>query len=277
MPRKKTLRKFVMFRNTLLAGPIASAFMLLGTVYPHQASAAQFSTFFSAEPAPLVAQVRDGGGRFMGGGGGGGGGRSFGGGGGGGFSGRSGGGGFSGGGGRSFGGGGGFSGGGARSFNSGGGTRSFNGSGSGSNGGRSFGGGFSGGNRFSGGSAVTRRDNGGGAFVRRGGDGRPNRTFVFQGGDGQRRFGSAGDGSRRFWKGDGKRWAGNDYDRGHKGRHHHRRHRYFARSLFLYPGYYDWGYDTASYEYDCEWLRQRALYTGSRYWWWRYQVCSDWY
>jgi hypothetical protein len=259
----------MMFRNTLLAVPMASAFMLLGTAYSNQASAAQFSNFFADDPTPLVELVRDGGGRNFMGGGGGGGGRSFGGGGGG----RSfggGGGGFGGGGGRSFGGGGGgFGGGGGRSFGGGGG-RSFGG-GFGGSGGRSFGG--SGGHSFSGGSmnggAIIRRGDSGGPFIRRGGDGGGSRAFTYKR--------DGGDGPRRYWKGDGKRWADYGRDHHHKGKHHHRRHRFFASSLFGYPGYDYWPYDVASYDYDCEWLRQKALYTGSRYWWWRYQLCTDWY
>src|SRR5687768_10335374 len=91
--RGKKRRNFVMFRYKLLAVPMASAFMLLGTAHTHQASAAQFSNLFATDATPIVEPVRDGGGRFMRDGGGGGGGRGFGGGGG-----------FSGGG-RSFGGG----------------------------------------------------------------------------------------------------------------------------------------------------------------------------
>ncbi len=52
------------------------------------------------------------------------------------------------------------------------------------------------------------------------------------------------------------------------GHHHHRRHVrggvYFATPFY---GYYD--YD------DCGWLRRRAIETGSRYWWRRYQECRD--
>lgn len=56
------------------------------------------------------------------------------------------------------------------------------------------------------------------------------------------------------------------------GRHgHHRGH--FARGFGYGPwlgyGYYD-GYYGAD---DCSWLRRKALETGSRYWWRRYNDC----
>lgn len=50
------------------------------------------------------------------------------------------------------------------------------------------------------------------------------------------------------------------------GSHHHRH--YYRRRLFigapLAVGYYSYGYG------GCRWLRSRALYTGSPYWWDRY-------
>jgi hypothetical protein len=46
-------------------------------------------------------------------------------------------------------------------------------------------------------------------------------------------------------------------------RHHHRFHH---RRLFV--GDYAYGYGD-----DCYWLRRRALYTGSPYWWRRYYAC----
>ena len=53
---------------------------------------------------------------------------------------------------------------------------------------------------------------------------------------------------------------------GHHGHRHHRHHGHiFIGAPFLYGGYYAYG--------DCYWLRRRALYTGSPYWWNRYYAC----
>jgi hypothetical protein len=61
------------------------------------------------------------------------------------------------------------------------------------------------------------------------------------------------------------------------GSHHHHRH-YHHRRLFIgVPfgyGYYNYGY---GYGYGCYWLRSRALYTGSPYWWNRYHACLNGY
>jgi hypothetical protein len=71
----------------------------------------------------------------------------------------------------------------------------------------------------------------------------------------------------RFYGGSSYRsyaWAGP--------RIHHRRH--FRRGIIVgaplaYGAYY--------YGSGCEWLRRRALYTGSGYWWNRYYACVDGY
>ena len=57
------------------------------------------------------------------------------------------------------------------------------------------------------------------------------------------------------------------------GRHHfafrhHRHHRVFAFA----PAYYDYGYADG-----CYWLKRRAIYTGSGYWWNRYYGCVNGY
>jgi hypothetical protein len=49
-------------------------------------------------------------------------------------------------------------------------------------------------------------------------------------------------------------------------RHHH--HRFLA----VAPYYYDYGYGDG-----CYWLKRRALYTGSGYWWNRYYNCINGY
>jgi hypothetical protein len=49
-------------------------------------------------------------------------------------------------------------------------------------------------------------------------------------------------------------------------RHHHR-FRHFAFIGYPY-------YDTDYYGGDCGWLYSRAIYSGSRYWWYRYYQCT---
>jgi hypothetical protein len=56
-----------------------------------------------------------------------------------------------------------------------------------------------------------------------------------------------------------------DGDRHH--RHHHGHDNFF---IGAYPYVYDYDYYAGN---DCEWLRQRAIATGSEYWWSRYQSC----
>ena len=53
----------------------------------------------------------------------------------------------------------------------------------------------------------------------------------------------------------------------------HFRHRHvFVGAPFLYGGYYGYGYGDG-----CYWLRRKALYTGSPYWWNRYNACISGY
>jgi hypothetical protein len=79
----------------------------------------------------------------------------------------------------------------------------------------------------------------------------------------------------------GSRFVGRpDFYRGghrHYGHRHPHRHygRHFRRGIiigapFVYGGYYS-GYGS------CRWLRIRALETGSRYWWARYEDCLNGY
>lgn len=56
----------------------------------------------------------------------------------------------------------------------------------------------------------------------------------------------------------------------HRHRFHHRhwggprlRYRYWGPTIGIYGGYYN----------RCGWLRQRAAYSGSSYWWRRYNAC----
>jgi hypothetical protein len=115
----------------------------------------------------------------------------------------------------------------------------------------------------------------------RGGDG-PSRSF-----DGGRRRGDGigpRDGGGRAFRGDrdgGARAYRGDRGRGDRdgrrgGRHHDRG--FIRRHGHRYswgPGIGFWFYDGYYYG-DCDWLRRRAIVTGSRYWWRRYYLCIDW-
>ena len=57
---------------------------------------------------------------------------------------------------------------------------------------------------------------------------------------------------------------------GHK---RHRKHRHAKHGLFYDHGYY---YGHNPYR-ACRWLKRKARYTGSHYWWKRYQRCMDRY
>ena len=60
------------------------------------------------------------------------------------------------------------------------------------------------------------------------------------------------------------------YAKPRHGRHHHKHHRFFAFA----PYGYDYGY---GYGDGCYWLKNRAIYTGSDYWWNRYYNCLNGY
>ena len=82
------------------------------------------------------------------------------------------------------------------------------------------------------------------------------------GGGGGRGYGGSahhmGSGGYRFY-------SGNNFRSGHVHRFHHNRTVFLVGAPYVY-GYYD-------YADGCYWMRQRALYTGSRYWWSRYHAC----
>jgi hypothetical protein len=248
-----------MFRKIMIAAPLASAIAWGAPAVYEAAQAAQISPASGAVSTLLVQPIRDfprggGGGFGRGGGGSGGGMRSFGG----------------GGGMRNFGGGGG----GIRSFDGGGRMRggSFGGMRGIDRGPR--GGSFGGGERFrtlgpirrgnGPGFAGRRFDGGSSAFIRRGDGDR---------GNSRRQW--AGNGDRPRWH-PGKRHG---WKHGHKGdwRHKHRVRR-FGRHIFWGPSV-DFYYYDGYYYGNCEWLRERAVYTGSHYWWRRYELCRyyDWY
>jgi len=66
----------------------------------------------------------------------------------------------------------------------------------------------------------------------------------------------------------GRIHAGRSLRLHHGGRHFHR-HR-FARNLIIGVPL---AYGAYTYSSGCEWLRHRALVTGSPYWWHRYNAC----
>ena len=84
----------------------------------------------------------------------------------------------------------------------------------------------------------------------------------------------SGDGDRnvRRDRGDGDRDGYNRRD-GRHGDRGDRRHR-GTRHVWG-PGVEFWFYDGYYYG-DCDWLREKAMDTGSRYWRTRYRLCRDW-
>ncbi len=256
-----------MFRKMVMAAPLAGVLALSPAALDQQAHAAQFSPPSDYGSSPLLQLVRSGGVIMHGGGGGGGGGGrgSFGGGG------RMGG----------FGGGPAFRGG----MGYGGAGRSFN----------SFSAGRS--NHSLGVSRGPVFRDGGASIGRRSFD-RPGRFAVRSfdrmprgGFDGSSGYIRRGDGAHlykrdfsnrtKFYGNGGRRnFAHNDHDGNWRGKHDRRHHRLrrFSHFFFFGPGYDDYYYDYAtSYYNDCEWLRLRAISTGSVYWWRRYRQCEDWY
>jgi hypothetical protein len=105
---------------------------------------------------------------------------------------------------------------------------------------------------------------GGGGYSRGGGGG-----GYGGGGGGGRYMGGGGNGGRSYSYsgGSGYRYGGGDGGR----RHAHRFHG--NRNAYLYGVPYAYGYSDYYYSNGCSWLRQRALYTGSPYWWDRYYSC----
>lgn len=86
-------------------------------------------------------------------------------------------------------------------------------------------------------------------------------------------------GGARFHRGGGVRrmHRGGRYSGGYRHRHRHRGYRYrgwgsgiyLATPYVYYGGYYGYG--------ECGWLRRKAVRTGSRYWWRRYNRCRNYY
>jgi hypothetical protein len=59
-------------------------------------------------------------------------------------------------------------------------------------------------------------------------------------------------------------------------RHVHRHHRHVHRRVFIAaPVYYSRPVVYRAYDDGCYWLKRRAIYTGSPYWWNRYYACRE--
>ena len=79
------------------------------------------------------------------------------------------------------------------------------------------------------------------------------------------RFVERNDRSDRF---DHRRFSERDHDFDR----FHNRHRVFRNGVWV------WAYGPDYYSYnDCWWVRERALATGSPYWWSRYNYCVGYY
>lgn len=143
-----------------------------------------------------------------------------------------------------------------------------------------------GGGGFGGGGGGFSRGMGGGGFSRGMGGGGFSRGM---GGGGQR-FGGFKGGPRvgGFNRGPGRSFyrdrggprfygGGGGYRKfkGHAGRHHHHHHHKHHRRFRGFAHYgLPYVYAYSSYDdYSCAWLRRRAIYTGSSYWWRRYEEC----
>ena len=71
----------------------------------------------------------------------------------------------------------------------------------------------------------------------------------------------------------GPRFAAHEFHHGfnHDNFHHFHNRRVFVSSAFFFGGYPYYGYG------NCYWLKRRAIITGSRYWWSRYEDCVGYY
>ncbi len=90
------------------------------------------------------------------------------------------------------------------------------------------------------------------------------------GGGGGGPGGGHGGGHGHHGGGPGPGWGGGG------GHHHHHGHgggfRFYGAPFVGYGAYY---YGGGGHYEGCGWLRRRALATGSRYWWARYEDCVD--
>lgn len=131
---------------------------------------------------------------------------------------------------------------------------------------RSSGGGMtSGGGSGGGGGNIQRGGGGERGSVNRSGGGERGLVNRDRGGDSGSARRGGGDRDRVIGSGRG-RWEG----RGdHRGRHRYSRHR-GGVGIYVGPGY---DYYYGAYDDSCEWLRRRAVRSGSSYWWRRFREC----
>ncbi len=103
--------------------------------------------------------------------------------------------------------------------------------------------------------------------VRRDGNSMGGGNFSRRSFSGNRFIGSNHIGRRSF---SGNRFIGSNHigQRRFSGNRFHRRHHFGSRIYF---------YNTYGYYNNCSWLKRKALYTGSRYWWNRYWECRNGY
>jgi hypothetical protein len=83
--------------------------------------------------------------------------------------------------------------------------------------------------------------------------------------DSQASLHQVADGHGRSGHGHGHSGFSGHRSYGHGGRHHHGG-RGSGFGIYVGPGY--------GYVSNCEWLRRRAIATGSSYWWRRYRACA---
>lgn len=92
---------------------------------------------------------------------------------------------------------------------------------------------------------------------------------TFDSAEARRSAGFHGGGGVRSFSGGGMRFHGGGGNRGYR---HARRGAYLALPFAAYGGYRYYGGGGG-----CYWLKEKAMYTGSRYWWSRYQACINGY
>jgi len=108
-------------------------------------------------------------------------------------------------------------------------------------------------------------------LVRGGGGGGPMGGFAM--GGGHMGGGWGGGWGVHHGGGFGPRFAAHEFHHGfnHDNFHHFHNRRVFVSSAFFFGGYPYYGYG------NCYWLKRRAIITGSRYWWSRYEDCVGYY
>ncbi len=93
---------------------------------------------------------------------------------------------------------------------------------------------------------------------------------------GMRSFGGKSFGHRRFGGIRGGNFSRHAYGGGWRpGRHRHHRRFWYGSAFAAVPYYYGDYYSDYGYGYgNCQYLKRRAIRTGSSYWWRRYEDCK---